>query len=89
MNWEILIRQFSNYMRLERSLSDNTIEAYIRDINKFREFLELNGELINPLKISTQNIQQFFHIIGGKEVANVNLKISQKPHDFPSFDNII
>lgn len=35
MSWERSIKDFKSYLRIERSLSDNSIQAYIRDITKF------------------------------------------------------
>tara|TARA_B100000927_G_scaffold220805_1_gene180739 strand:- start:408 stop:1307 length:900 start_codon:yes stop_codon:yes gene_type:complete len=38
--WEHEIIEFKNYLKLERSLSDNSISAYINDINNFINFLK-------------------------------------------------
>lgn len=40
--WEHEIIEFKNYLKLERSLSDNSISAYINDINNFIIFLKSN-----------------------------------------------
>ena len=32
MSWETYIRGYENYLRIEKSLSKNTIDAYLRDI---------------------------------------------------------
>ena len=39
MNWDSLIKSFSTYLRIERSLSTNTIESYSNDLNKLADFL--------------------------------------------------
>ncbi|MBC7451023.1 MAG: site-specific integrase, partial [Cytophagales bacterium] len=39
MKWETLIRQFRDYLKLERSLSGNSVEAYEHDIEKLRQYL--------------------------------------------------
>ena len=39
MNWDSLIKSFSTYLRIERSLSNNTIESYSNDLNKLADFL--------------------------------------------------
>ena len=35
-----LIKHFANYLRLELSLSDNSVEAYCHDVNLFLQYLE-------------------------------------------------
>lgn len=40
MKWTLAIKQFENYLRLERGLSSNTIEAYSRDIGKLALWAE-------------------------------------------------
>jgi len=40
VNWEPYIKGFKAHLKLEKSLSDNTIEAYLNDIHKFRTYEE-------------------------------------------------
>ena len=45
MSWESSIKGFKSYLQIERSLSDNSVQAYIRDIKKFANYampLKLN-----------------------------------------------
>ena len=39
--WEHEIIEYKNFLKLERSLSDNSIDAYVNDINKLT-FFEIN-----------------------------------------------
>ena len=64
MNWDKLIRQFANYLRLERSLSDNSIQAYVRDVAKLKQFVENSNNPIGPTKLSAEAIQEFLQKIG-------------------------
>ncbi|MEQ8880598.1 MAG: site-specific integrase, partial [Cyclobacteriaceae bacterium] len=64
MSWDIYIKQFRNYLKLERSLSDNSIEAYSRDITKLKEFFEIKKKEISPLKVSQQDLIDFLEFIG-------------------------
>ena len=52
-----LTDQFINYLRLERGLADNTIQAYSRDLIKFTQFLEKSD--LNPLQISRDQISEY------------------------------
>ena len=38
MQWDSEIQDFKNFLKLERGLSENSIEAYLRDISKLKEF---------------------------------------------------
>ncbi|MEQ8554614.1 MAG: site-specific tyrosine recombinase XerD [Cyclobacteriaceae bacterium] len=64
MSWDIYIKQFRNYLKLERSLSDNSIEAYSRDITKLKEFFGIKKKEISPLKVSQQDLIDFLEFIG-------------------------
>ena len=55
-----LIKHFSDYLRLEQSLSDNTINAYYHDIELFREFLEDKKGSISITEITHHDIEDFF-----------------------------
>ena len=50
MSWESSIKEFKYYLRIERSLSDNTIQSYLRDINKLADYC-------NQLKIDEKNVK--------------------------------
>ncbi|MEQ8473334.1 MAG: site-specific tyrosine recombinase XerD [Marinoscillum sp.] len=63
MSWEIYVKQYRNYLKLERSLADNSIEAYIHDITKLREFFEIKNLTLSPLKVSQSNLVDFVEFI--------------------------
>ncbi len=64
MSWDIYIKQFRNYLKLERSLSDNSIEAYSRDITKLKEFFEIKKKDISPTRVTQQDLIDFLEFIG-------------------------
>ena len=59
MNWVSTIKGFKNYLQLERSLSKNSIEAYLHDVEKFFQFLDLKGIDIQPEKVAQNHIEEF------------------------------
>ena len=67
MNWELLIKQFKDYLQLERSLSQHSVEAYIHDIVKLKQFLEISNfeKPVSPLQISQADIQNFLEALNG------------------------
>jgi integrase/recombinase XerD len=62
-NWESHIRQFGTYLKLERSLSTNSIEAYVRDVEKLGQFVSQNYSGISPLAITGKHLQAFLQFI--------------------------
>ena len=69
MNWETLIRQFANYLRLERSLSDNSIQAYVRDVAKLKQFVDISNLEVSPQRVTKEMIQDFLKYLGGLEMS--------------------
>ena len=55
-----LIKHFSDFLRLEQSLSDNSISAYCHDIELFRQYLEGEGKSLSVTEISHHDIEDFF-----------------------------
>lgn len=62
-NWSSYIKQFENYLKLERSLSQNSIDAYVRDVEKLEQFIEIKKMDISPLKINSKHLQSFLEYI--------------------------
>jgi integrase/recombinase XerD len=57
--WEPYKKGFKAYLQLERSLSGNSIEAYLGDIEKLTAYLQSQGELKNPSEIKLPDLQKF------------------------------
>ncbi|MCF2504279.1 site-specific tyrosine recombinase XerD [Dyadobacter sp. CY107] len=57
--WQSYIKHFKNYLRLERSLSGNSVEAYVRDVEKLEEYLELAKIELPPAKINEEHLSAF------------------------------
>ena len=57
--WQSYIKHFKNYLRLERSLSANSIEAYIHDAEKLREYIELTDASISPAGVTEEHLMGF------------------------------
>lgn len=63
MNWDSYIKQFANYLKLERSLSANSIEAYTRDVEKLNQFMEMSHSTVSPMKVTGKQLQGFIEYI--------------------------
>lgn len=59
MSWKTHITSFKNYLKLEKSLSENTIDAYLSDVEKLENFiLQQHNQLVFN-KINPNHISQF------------------------------
>jgi integrase/recombinase XerD len=59
MDWQTTIRGFKSYLQLERSLSKNSIEAYLHDINLLFDFLKEKNLSLAPDQIKLEHLQEF------------------------------
>lgn len=59
MNWTPIIKGFETYLQLERSLSPHSIDAYLRDVQKLRSYLEIMGLELSPQEIDLKELEQF------------------------------
>ncbi|NTW31390.1 MAG: site-specific tyrosine recombinase XerD [Bacteroidetes bacterium] len=59
MLWQSYIKGFKAFLQLEKSLSQNSVKAYIQDIDKLTQFLEINQFVLPPDKIELHQIQNF------------------------------
>ncbi len=59
MNWGGAIKEFKGYLQLEKSLSQNSIEAYLRDIGKLQQYLDMQYPGTGPEKVERQHLEGF------------------------------
>ena len=61
--WEMHIRHFGNYLKLERSLSSNSVEAYLHDVELLRQFIEMKHKGTMADEVTTKKLQGFLEYI--------------------------
>lgn len=61
MNWQQAIKDYTDYLKIERNLSQNSINSYERDVLKLSFFLENYNSLVSPININSENLQQFVY----------------------------
>ena len=67
MTWSEAIENYANYLRFEKNASENTIEAYVSDLQKLQDFAEQNLINITPITISYEHLQEFLY-----QVSKIN-----------------
>ena len=71
--WDDQKNGFRAYLQLEKSLSHNSIEAYLHDIEKLLQFLQSHKNLKTPAEIELKDLQQFV-----KWIAELNMTASSQ-----------
>ncbi len=59
ITWTEIIKRFENYLKLERSLSENSVAAYIADITKLKQFAQQQPSPLTVTRIGTVDLQNF------------------------------
>ncbi len=59
MTWDEKIKDFEIFLRFERNFSENTLDAYIRDIKKLKEYAEEDLENVGPDTIAYEHLQEY------------------------------
>jgi integrase/recombinase XerD len=63
--WDAYKKGFKAYLQLEKSLADNSVDAYLNDIEKLTAYLQANETLLNPGEITLKHLQQFVQWAAG------------------------
>ncbi|PXW13484.1 MULTISPECIES: site-specific tyrosine recombinase XerD [Chryseobacterium] len=59
MTWDEKIKDFEIFLRFERNFSENTLDAYVRDIKKLKDYAEEDLENVGPDSIGYENLQEY------------------------------
>jgi integrase/recombinase XerD len=57
--WEPYKRGFKAYLQLEKSLSENSVDAYLHDIDKLTSYFEQNGISRSPKEVDLKDLELF------------------------------
>ena len=57
--WDAYKKGFKAWLRLEKSLSDHSVEAYLHDVEKLTQFLQLHQMMKTPAELELKELQQF------------------------------
>ncbi|SFD24770.1 site-specific tyrosine recombinase XerD [Algibacter pectinivorans] len=63
MKWQHALNDYQLYLKIERGLSQNSIDNYALDVTKLINFVETNNINHTPVNITAEHIQQFIYEI--------------------------
>jgi integrase/recombinase XerD len=61
--WLIYKKGFKSYLQLEKSLSENSVDAYLYDIDKLTQYLSISSPELKPGELSLQHLERFLEWI--------------------------
>ena len=75
VNWSSYIKNYQSYLKIERGLSNNTIENYSFDVERLCLFLEQNQIQVSPINITEETVQQFIYHVSKQVNARSQARI--------------
>lgn len=69
MKWSECKKGYENFLRLEKSLSQNSVSAYVNDINKLIIFLDEEYKKLSPEKVKLPHLRKFVEWLSQKGVS--------------------
>ncbi len=65
MSWQIYKKGFKSYLTLERSLAKNSIEAYLHDIDKLTQYIDVFNLELSPEDVTLKHLREFIGWLHG------------------------
>lgn len=65
LSWKESFTNFQNYLRLEKSLSENSIEAYMNDIRKLENYFSGREDKPVPASVTYPDLREFLNWFAG------------------------
>ena len=62
--WEAYKKGYKAFLQLEKSLSDNSVEAYLHDIEKLTSWIQQTDQLKTPQQIDLKDLENFILELG-------------------------
>ena len=67
--WQSYLKGFKAWLQLEQSLSDHSVQAYLRDVSLLERYLVATGQLMAPAAVTLTTLQAFLQYLGQFDVA--------------------
>jgi len=66
LTWQQSFRSFETYLRLEKSLSENSVKAYLSDVEKLERFFTETNKDISPAGVTYPDLKKFLGWYGSE-----------------------
>ena len=75
MKWQQALKDYQLYLKIERGLSQNSIDNYALDVKKLINYLEENSISESPISIKSDVIQRFVYEVAKNVSAQSQSRI--------------
>ena len=84
--WENEIEGYTYYIKLEKKLSDNTVEAYLRDLRQMAAYMESEFSISDPEQVREQHVESFLQarVLSGIKSFFTYLLINDRIDSLPT-----
>ena len=74
--WADAVKGFGSYLRIERSLSSNSVGAYLNDVRKLHDYIRENRNEASPSDLTYQDLSDFIAFTaGGHDSARTQARL--------------
>jgi integrase/recombinase XerD len=87
MKWKNALQDYQVFLKIEKGLSQNSIDSYARDVKKLVSYLDENNITISPLLINHETIQEFVYTVSKQINARSQARLISGLRNF--FDYLI
>ena len=85
MNWQNALKDYKQYLKIERGLSKNSIVSYEYDLKKLLAYLDVHQNSVSPIDINHIALQEFIYDISKSHNARSQSRIISGLRSFFSY----
>lgn len=74
-SWKPFLKNYAHYLRIERGMSENTMQSYLFDLQKLTVYLEEFSIVASPIDISEDEIKNFVYHLSKKVSARTHARV--------------
>ena len=61
--WDVHIKHFGDFLKVERSLAANSVEAYLHDVGLLKQFAQSRRPSLSPLSLKADDVRDFLQFL--------------------------
>ncbi len=74
-SWKPFLKNYAHYLRIERGMSENTMQSYLFDLQKLTAYLEEFSIVASPMDISEEEIKNFVYHLSKQVSARTQARV--------------